>query len=46
MEEVDTPYVALAVCTLVNASDPDDIKQANAGIVDDFVQVTLKLESR
>jgi len=30
MDEFDTPYVLLAVRTLVNASDPDDIREANA----------------
>ena len=30
MEEFDTPYVQIAVRTLVNASDPEDIKKANA----------------
>jgi len=29
MEEYDTPYVSLSARTLVNASDPADIKQAN-----------------
>ena len=39
MEEFDTPYVALAVRTLVDASDPDDIKEANA------LQDQLKIEA-
>ena len=39
MEEFDTPYVALAVRTLVNASDPADVKQANA------LQDQLKIEA-
>ena len=39
MEEFDTPYVALAARTLVNASDPDDIKEANA------LQDQMKIES-
>jgi hypothetical protein len=39
MEEFDTPYVVLAVRTLVNASDPADIKQANA------LQDQLKIEA-
>jgi len=30
MKEYDTPYVNLSVRTLVNASDPDDLKRANA----------------
>ena len=30
LEEFDTPYVALAVRTLVDASDPADVKAANA----------------
>ncbi len=30
MVEFDTPYVQIAVRTLVNASDPEDIKKANA----------------
>lgn len=30
MEKFDTPYILLAVRTLVNASDPEDIKAANA----------------
>ncbi|MDG2305305.1 MAG: DUF1254 domain-containing protein [Candidatus Binatia bacterium] len=30
LEEFDTPYVALAVRTLVNASDPADVEAANA----------------
>jgi len=36
MDEFDTPYVLLGIRTLVNASDPDDIKQANA-LQDQFV---------
>ena len=36
MDEFDTPYVLLAVRTLVNASDPDDIRAANA-LQDQFV---------
>ena len=39
MEEYDTPYVALAARTLVNASDPVDIKEANA------LQDQLKIEA-
>ncbi len=39
MEEFDTPYVALAARTLVNSSDPDDIKEANA------LQDQMKIES-
>ena len=39
MEEYDTPYVALAARTLVNASDPADIKKANA------LQDRLKIEA-
>ena len=30
MEEFDTPYVQIAVRTLVNSADPEDIKKANA----------------
>ena len=36
MDEFDTPYVLLGIRTLVNASDPDDIKAANA-LQDQFV---------
>jgi hypothetical protein len=39
MEEFDTPYVVLAARTLVNASDPADIKRANA------LQDQLKIEA-
>jgi hypothetical protein len=39
MEEFDTPYVALVARTLVNASDPDDIEEANA------LQDQMKIES-
>lgn len=39
MEEFDTPYVALAARTLVDASDPEDIKEANA------LQDQMKIES-
>ena len=39
MEEFDTPYVGLAGRTLVNGSDPADIKKANA------LQDQLKIES-
>jgi hypothetical protein len=39
MEEFDTPFVALAVRTLVNASDPADIKRANT------LQDQLKIEA-
>lgn len=39
MKEFGTPYVALAVRTLVNASDPKDIEQANA------LQDQLKIEA-
>jgi len=39
MEEFDTPYVALVARTLVNRSDPDDIKEANA------LQDQMKIES-
>ncbi len=39
MEEFDTPYVCLAVRTLVNGSNPADIKKANA------LQDQLKLEA-
>ncbi len=39
MEEFDTPYVGLAARTLVNASDPDDIKEANA------LQDQMKIEA-
>jgi len=30
MEEFDTPYVAVTIRTLVNASDPEDVKQVRA----------------
>jgi len=36
MDEFDTPFVLLGIRILVNASDPDDIKQANA-LQDQFV---------
>ncbi len=39
MKEFGTPYVSLAARTLVNASDPDDIKEANA------LQDQLKVEA-
>ena len=39
MEEFDTPYVILAARTLVNASDPRDIKKANA------LQDEMKIEA-
>ncbi len=39
MEEFDTPYVALGARTLVNRSDPDDLKEANA------LQDHMKIES-
>ena len=39
IEEFNTPYVVLAVRTLVNASDPADIKQANA------LQDQMKIEA-
>ena len=39
MEGYDTPYVALVARTLVNASDPDDIEEANA------LQDQMKIES-
>ncbi len=39
MEEFDTPNVALAARTLVDASDPEDIKEANA------LQDQMKIES-
>ncbi len=39
VEELGTPYVALAVRTLVDASDPADIRQANA------LQDQLKIEA-
>jgi hypothetical protein len=39
MEEYDTPYVNLSVRTLANASDPADIKRANA------LQDQLKIEA-
>ncbi len=39
MEEFGTPYVALAARTLVNASDPADVKKANA------LQDQLKIEA-
>ena len=39
MDEYDTPYVNLSVRTLVDASDPADIKQANA------LQDQLKIEA-
>jgi hypothetical protein len=39
MEKFDTPFVALAVRTLVNASDPADIKRANT------LQDQLKIEA-
>jgi hypothetical protein len=41
MEEFHTPYVQIAVRTLVNASDPADIKEANA--LQD--QITVKAAS-
>ena len=41
MEEFDTPYVSVTIRTLVDASDPDDIKKANA-IQDGFI---IKSES-
>ncbi len=40
MDEFETPYVLLAVRTLVDASDSDDIQRANA------LQDQLKIESR
>jgi hypothetical protein len=39
VEELGTPYVVLAVRTLVNASDPADIREANA------LQDQLKIEA-
>ena len=36
MDEFDTPYVLLAVRTLVNASDPEDLKKVNA-LQDQFI---------
>ena len=36
MDEFDTPFVLLGIRTLVDASDPDDIKEANA-LQDQFV---------
>lgn len=39
LEKFGTPYVGLTVRTLVDASDPDDIKQANA------LQDQLKIEA-
>ena len=39
MEKFDTPFVALAVRTLVNSSDPTDIKRANT------LQDQLKIEA-
>ena len=39
MSEFDTPYVSLSVRTLVDASDPEDVKRANA------LQSQLKVEA-
>ena len=39
MEEFDTPYLVLAVRTLVNASDDADVKAANA------LQDKMKIEA-